>query len=230
MKKYNVTGIILAGGIGSRMSSNVTKQLIELRGQTVLLRSALAFDNCSDIDRIIVVAREEESEYISSELKTNINKPFLVVTGGKTRAESAINGFMADELQSEYVAIHDAARCLITPGQISSVVAAAKEFGAASAVTGVTDTLKMADDEMFISATLPRAKVYRAQTPQVFKSDTYSRAISSFDRELSVLTDDNMLVEALGEKIRCVDIGPLNIKITTMDDILLADAILKKRG
>ena len=229
MKKYSVTGIILAGGIGSRMSSDITKQLMQLGGKTILLRCAEAYDNCKDIDRIIIVVRKEVLESITADLESHINKPFSIVIGGKTRAESAINGFNADNSESEYIAIHDAARCLITPDDISKVVCAAKEFGAATAACAVTDTLKVVDD-MYISYTLSRSKVYRAQTPQVFRSDDYSRAVSSFRGELSDVTDDNMLVEALGIKIRCVDIGSSNIKITTMEDIFVADSILKKRG
>ena len=146
MKKHNVTAIILAGGIGSRMKADKAKQYIDILGKTVIERSVFAFDSADAVTDIVVVVRDGDLKNVSSLLRSKVTKPIKVVAGGKSRAESAINGFLAIDDETEFVAIHDAARCLITPTMINKVVNEAKEYGAATAACTISDTLKLIDD------------------------------------------------------------------------------------
>ena len=225
----NVTAIILAGGIGSRMNSDITKQNIVLLGKTIFERTLLAFCNSALVSKIVVVARADEAESLKLQAEEISSKEVSVVVGGATRARSALNGFLHACETADYVAIHDCARCLITPQMIDSVISAAFENGAATAACSVTDTVKIVDDGSVIS-TIPRDKVYRAQTPQVFDTKLYKSALNNAGEQLDIYTDDNMLIENIGGKIRCVDLGMYNIKITTADDIPFAEFILNQRG
>ena len=177
----------------------------------------------------MVVKADEMSEIAQIVNKTVKNKPVKLVSGGACRAESAKNGFEAVDKKSDFVAIHDAARCLITPEMIDKTVLKAHKFGAATAVCGVFDTVKTVDENGKITATIPRQTVFRAQTPQVFRNDLYRTALDSCD-DLGSITDDNMLLENIGVSIYAVDLGPDNIKITTAEDLTLAKNILTERG
>lgn len=227
MKGY-VTAIILAGGSGSRMSSEITKQRMNICGKSVLWHSVKAFETCEKIDSIVVVCRADEIDWAKDQL-VGFDKIHNIVVGGKTRAESARLGFLAIPAQSDFVAIHDGARCLVTPADIDTVVEFAFENGAATAVAKISDTVKLCEDG-FINKTLPREQMYSAQTPQIFSTDIYSRALSVASPDDMVITDDNMLAELLGEKIAIVDIGRENIKITTPADLDFAEFVLRRRS
>ncbi len=230
MKDFKTSAVILAGGVGSRMDSNKTKQFIEILGKTILERTITAFDKSDMIDEIVVVVRSDEIKATMAILDAiDYSKPLMLVRGGACRAESAKNGFTACSDDSDFVAIHDAARCLITAQMIDKVVKNAHIYGAASAVCGVYDTVKTVDESGKIIATIPRHSVYRAQTPQVFGKQLYRQALDNC-ADLSEITDDNMLVENIGAAIYAVDLGATNIKITTRDDLTLARNILVERG
>ena len=223
-----VFAIILAGGSGSRMNSALPKQRMLLLGKTVIYRSVLAFEECSDVDRIIVVCREDELEYMKCELR-EMKKVYKIVSGGKNRAESSYKGLCAVDCECELVAIHDAARCLITPIGISRLIEKARLCGAATAATAVSDSIKRIDTEGNIAQTLNRSELVAVQTPQVFD---YSRLYSAFcDTDLADngITDDNMIYEKTGHPIQTVDIGCENIKITTPRDLIFAELIIKER-
>jgi 2-C-methyl-D-erythritol 2,4-cyclodiphosphate synthase len=152
-----------------------------------------------------------------------------VVAGGKTRAESAYIGFSNVKNETDFVAIHDGARCLITAEMIDSVVRAAYVHSAATAVSAVSDTLKKVGENGIITNTISRSGMYCAQTPQVFTRDLYSRATLDVDLTEAV-TDDNMLIERIGESVFAVETGRENIKITTPEDIWYAEFVLERRA
>ena len=221
-----VTAIILAGGSGIRMGGEITKQKITLCGESILHRSVRVFSECKEVDSIIVVCREEELSWARQEL-SDISKLNSIISGGKTRAESANKGFSAITSGTDFVAIHDGARCLITRENIEEVIRAAYEHNAATAGAFVTDTVKLKNNG-FIESTIPRDKLFLAHTPQVFSRDLYAKGIvASSDNEC--ITDDNMLVENIGARIFCVDTGKQNIKITTKEDLSHAEYIIKRR-
>lgn len=223
-----VAAVILAAGVGSRMKSDKTKQKIEIFGKSVLRRTIEAFDRCALITSITVVTRNDEIDFVSGELEGVATKTNVIV-GGSVRAESARLGFAAIPTDSDFVAIHDAARCLVTEDMIKSVAEAAFSCGAATAATCVYDTLKRVGEDGFIVSTEKRQDFMRAQTPQIFSVPIYREALKSISFGAEI-TDDNMLVEALGQKIRCVDTGSENIKITEPSDVAIAESLLLKRA
>ena len=230
MSNIKTSAVILAGGSGTRMMSDKTKQFIEICGTTVLERTVLEFDKSALIDEIIIVTKSDEIEAVRQLLTSKeYAKPIKITEGGGCRAESAKNGFYLADSNSEFIAVHDSARCLITAEMIDKVVETAHKKGAASAVCGVTDTVKTVDVGGKITATLPREQVFRAQTPQVFRRADYEKALKKCDN-LELITDDNMLMEQIGIDVYAVDLGQTNIKITTSADLTLAKSILAQRG
>ena len=230
MNNFKTSAIILAGGSGTRMRTDKTKQFIEIFGKTVLERTVLAFDKSELIDEIILVVKDDEYSDVKALAESlNTDKTLKITRGGECRAQSAENGFLLVDSSMDFVAVHDAARCLITPEMISKVVKKAYETKAATAVCSVYDTVKQVDEMGKVVATLPRESIVRAQTPQVFATDIYKRALEEC-RDLHKITDDNMLVERIGAEIYSVDLGADNIKITTPEDLTLAKKILSERG
>ena len=228
MAKKHTVAVILAAGSGRRMSDTETKQRITICGKTVLRRAAEAFNSASRVDDIIVAVRDDELEFASSEL-SGLSKIRSIIVGGETRCASA--RLAALSLPSDFngvIMIHDAARCLITPGDINAVADAAYKHGCATASLPVVDTVKVLDGDGFIASTSDRARLRLASTPQAFDFKLYRKALDecSFD-DVSV-TDDNYLLEAIGERIYPVCTSPTNIKITTASDLLYAKFLLER--
>ena len=225
--KAFVTAIVLAAGSGTRMGGETTKQKISLLGESILSRTLRAFSECDGVDAIVVVCKNDEKEWVRAETENKIDKITSIISGGNSRAESARIGFANIPPETDYVAIHDGARCLITPENINSVIKKALESGAATAAVRATDTVKLCNGGGVV-ATLPRDEVFLATTPQIFSKEIYQRALNK--RSLDGVTDDNMLVESVGVEISVVDIGKENIKITTPEDVEFAEYIIKRRS
>lgn len=225
----HVTAIIVAGGSGSRMGGSTTKQMMELDGIPVVVRTILAFENAPCIKDIVIVAKaEEKSVYKEFINKYSLKKIRRVVVGGDTRQQSVLNGFKAVSDNCDFVAIHDGARCLVTPDNIEKVLWEARCHEAASAAAPAKDTIKITNSEGFVVSTPNRQRVWAAQTPQIFRSDLY-RAAAFYALKLGYeATDDNALVEHLGSKVKMVDCGYKNIKITTPEDLHIASVLLKE--
>ena len=228
MNDHNVAAVILAAGSGTRMNINTTKQQLLVAGKTVLRRSLEAFESCLDITSITLVIKDGEQDF-AKEQSTGISKLNRIVIGGKTRAESARLGFYEIPATAEFVAIHDAARCLVTPEDISAVISDAAAYGAATAATGASDTIKIVSHDGFVTDTPDRSRVMLAATPQIFKTDVYKAALDMSDPTDPCITDDNMLVERAGFKVYCTDTGKENIKITHAGDVEYAELILRRR-
>ncbi len=220
--------IIVAAGNSLRMGGTASKQFLTVGGVPVLARTLLAFEASRYTDEIIVVARPEDTEAVwALQRKYGIKKLCTVVAGGANRAESVKNGFMAIGKKIKYVAIHDGARCLVTPAMIKKVMRAAFLHRAATAACAVSDTVKIANRRGFIEKTVDRRRVYLAQTPQIFHADLYRAALSY--AEGRDLTDDNQLFENFHFPVKLVDCGPENLKITHPEDIGRAEDILARR-
>ena len=222
------TAVILAAGRSTRMGTGVSKHLISISGDTVLCHSIRAFEEAESVSSIIVVAREDELHKVK-ELTSSFPKVVKIVPGGESRGESARLGFLAVPRECELVAIHDAARCLVTPDMVNVVVSAAILHGAATAGVPVYDTVKLTDDERYVVDTLSRDRLFLAATPQVFSREQYARALD-FASDYEAKTDDNAVLEAIGTRIYPVDTGRNNIKITTCEDVEFAEFILSKRS
>lgn len=227
------SAVILAGGIGSRMKqeNDLTKQFLSLGGEPVILRAIRAFEDCPDIDEIILVVREEEkSLYPPLILHADFKKVAKIVSGGETRQESALKGLLAVSRDSAFIAIHDGARPLILPSQITRVAKEAYRIGAAAAASRAKDTVKLTDGPGFVESTPERDRVWMASTPQVFKTEEYRAAVYLCREKKITVTDDCSLVEAIGFPVKMVDIGYQNLKITTPEDLYFAEAILAMRA
>jgi len=228
MNKPYVTAAVLAAGLGSRMQSSVTKQKIELCGKSIVKRAVELFSSCDLVDDIIVVVKEDELEFSKTEL-SDIKKPLKLVIGGKFRAESAKNAFLALDAKTEFIAIHDAARCLTAICDIETVIKDAFKYGAATASREVFNTVKEIDSEEFILGTLNRSYLRFVETPQVFSVDIYKEALEASCELDASFTDDNMLIEKTGKRIYCSKMTSENLKITTPADISYAEFLLKRK-
>lgn len=227
----NVTAIILAAGSGTRMKLGITKQRIVIDEESVLRRTVRAFDFCDAINSIIVVVRSDEMNFAKSEL-SDLEKVKKIVVGGENRVESAKIGFCAVGADCDFIAIHDGARCFITDDMIKAVIRDAKMYGAATASCSVTDTVKQVDKNGDIVSTVDRNTLVLVQTPQVFKTDLYKKALENNELFDSAITDDNMLLERIGIRVHCTDTGKENIKLTVKEDLKYAEYLVNggKKG
>ncbi len=226
---YKTAAVILAAGEGSRMNMRSTKQRIKIYKKSILRRTLEAFERATCVSSITIVCKADEFEFAHAECE-GLLKPTNITVGGKCRAESAKNGFYAIPKDSEFVMIHDGARCLISPADIDKVAADAYIYSAATASYAVSDTLKECDPSRMVKRTVSRDTLRSVQTPQAFSVDIYRRALENISAVNDSLTDDNMLVELLGEKIYCTDTSKTNIKITTSSDIELAEFLIMKEN
>ncbi len=225
------SAIILAGGSSRRMGEGVDKLMIRAAGLPLLAHALLAFEHCPDVDEIVLVSREDRKA-ICQELarEHRIAKLACVTTGGVERQDSVWCGLQAMAKNSDIVLIHDGARSLVTPDIISRCVAAARKDGAAIPASRVKDTIKRAAPDLRIEATVDRSQLWAAQTPQTFRTDLIRRAYEPLVRERVIVTDDAAAVERLGHPVTLVECDPLNLKITTPEDLLLAEIVLSKRN
>ena len=228
--KNFTSAVIAAAGSSVRFGGDTTKQFTELRGVPMIVHTLRAFEACDCIHEIIIVAKKNEiAEYDWICKKYHFEKVSAVIAGGYTRQDSVRRGLDAVSKKSKYIAIADGARCLITPEQITSVCHAAYKYGAATAAHRATDTVKLSDKKGFIDTTIDRNTVWLAQTPQVFKTKLYRAAAYTALKKKFEATDDNMLVEYIKHPIRLVECGSSNLKVTTIEDMVIATEVLQKR-
>ncbi len=223
----SLSAVLLGAGVGSRMQSDTTKQRIDIMGESVLSRCINAFDTCDCVEEIIVVTRREELNFVKSVCEGK-SKVKAVVVGGRSRPISAKLGFLAVSENATHVAIHDVARCLVTHDIIESVYRNAQKYGASTASTTVTDTVKEIDENGFIVRTVERNSLMLMQTPQIFRCEDYKKALLTLQGDEDSVTDDNMLLERIGVKVFCTETGRKNIKITVKDDLDYARFLLSE--
>ena len=217
-----VSVIIAAAGSSTRMGSDITKQLIKISGKTVLEYSVEAFSEIDDVKEIIISTKSDEKELIK-ELVKKYKKVKHVTVGGKIRQESVKNAVELLSPESEIVAIHDAARPLISTEDIIGILQSASVHGAVCPVSRVTDTVKEADNGIIIN-TLNRDRLFLASTTQTFKTDLYKNALSKIS-DGQIFTDDCSIAEKAGFKVFTYIMKNDNIKITTMKDL---STVMKK--
>lgn len=228
--KNFTSAVIAAAGLSERFGGDVTKQMTTLCGVPVLVHTLRAFQSCDCIHEIVIVAKRSEIATCERLCRQYaFDKVSKIVPGGYTRQESVMNGLDAVHERSKFIAIADGARCLVTEDQITAVCRAAYKYKAATAAHRSTDTVKVADSKGFIDHTADRDTVWLAQTPQVFKTKLYRSAAYTALKKGVVATDDNALVENIKCPIRLVECGTQNIKITTREDLCVAEAILLER-
>jgi len=220
--------IIVAAGRGLRMGGDSAKQYLPLAGVPIIIHTLKAFEQCEVIQEIILVLPAAEAAgFLSLAGKYGLRKVVRVVPGGATRSASVLQGLQAIRPTTvEVVAIHDGVRPLVTPEEITNTVNAAREHQAAILVAPVTDTIKQIKDSG-VATTLNRSQLRRALTPQCFSYSLLRRAYEGFSADDPEITDDSLLVERLGVTVRTVEGSPRNIKITTPEDLMVAEALLR---
>lgn len=213
-----VAAIIAAGGSGKRMGR--PKQFLPLLGRMVLEWSLEVFKKIRSIEQIILTVSGDDLERAR-------NLGVLVTEGGVARQDSVANGLKLVSPDCDLVLIHDGARPLITPDIVEKAIAEAGEHGAVAVGVPVTDTIKQVESgEWTVEKTVDRGKLWSAQTPQVFKYEIITQAYKKAKRKV---TDDAQLVEDLGIKVKMIMGSYQNIKITSPEDLLIAEAILRSR-
>ncbi|WP_303838039.1 2-C-methyl-D-erythritol 4-phosphate cytidylyltransferase [Ruminococcus flavefaciens] len=218
--------VIVCAGNSTRMGG-VNKILLPLGERKVIGVTMQAFQSCESVSEIIIVAREDDIPAIQAEAETaGITKLAACTTGGSTRQESVFNGVRKISKDTELVAIHDGARPLVKPEHIEKVIKDASVFGGATLGVPVKDTIKTVDGGLIID-TPPRSSLYITQTPQIFKRRLYFEGIDFALEHGLDFTDDCQLVEAIGGKVAMTVGDYTNIKITTPEDIAIAEVLLK---
>jgi 2-C-methyl-D-erythritol 4-phosphate cytidylyltransferase/2-C-methyl-D-erythritol 2,4-cyclodiphosphate synthase len=225
----HVAAIIAAGGRGRRFGAERPKQLLTLGGRPMLQHSVDAFIGC-DLVSSVVVALPDDLAGDPPPYLRGAAKPITIVTGGERRQDSVAHAFAAIADRAGVVAVHDAARPLVTDAVIRRTIEAAAEHGAAIAAIRARDTVKRGDASGAIVETLPREEIYLAQTPQAFRTpvlrDVFSRA-GTGGAFAGDATDEAALAERAGHKVWLVEGDPRNLKVTTPDDLVIAERLLR---
>ncbi|MBL7070794.1 MAG: 2-C-methyl-D-erythritol 4-phosphate cytidylyltransferase [Candidatus Omnitrophica bacterium] len=224
--KAKVTAIVPSAGKGARFSSKENKILARLNKKPLLLYSLKVLESSPLVEDVVLVVDAGLMEAAGKLVRRhNIAKVTHIVKGGRTRSESVKRGLSAISRDTSFVLVHDGARPLVNKEIIRKTVAAAKRFGAAVAAVPVKSTIKVSGRDSFVKYTPDRRYLWEAQTPQVFRKsileDAYKRlkATGSF-------TDDTALIENMGKKVKIVKSDYNNIKVTTAEDIKIAEVLL----
>ena len=225
----NLRVVIAAAGRGSRMESDTNKQYMLLHSRPVLAYSLDFFDKLDVVDEIVVVTSEKELKYCEREIikRFKYSKVSAVIPGGKERQDSVWAGLQKFGTDTEYVAVHDGARPLLSSAVLYRLLEEAEEWGAAIPGIASKDTLKAVDRDDFVRQTLDRTTVYAIQTPQVFKYEELMAAYQKANEEGFRGTDDASLFEHFIGRVKVVEGDYDNIKITTPGDMLIAEALLR---
>lgn len=223
-----VTAIIPAAGYGLRLKKKIPKALIEINNRPIFIQTLVAISQHPSIKDIIVVAPYSYIKVFEDRIrKYRLKKIQVVIPGGLTRRESVENGLLLLKPKNRWVLIHDAVRPFIGQKIISEVINAARKGGAAIVGLPVKATIKKVKGRLLVEKTLDRNHLWEIQTPQVFKKELILEAYNKFKHK--TFTDDASLVERLGAEVRVVMGSYFNIKITTSEDLILAQAIISRK-
>ncbi|WP_101774020.1 2-C-methyl-D-erythritol 4-phosphate cytidylyltransferase [Peptostreptococcus faecalis] len=222
-----VYAIIVAAGSGTRMNAGKNKQFIDVNGKPLIAWTIDKFYKCRRIDEIILAIRKEDEDIINSVLLKYNFRNIKIVYGGDTRQDSIYNCIKSIDSEPDILLIHDGARPMITEEIIVKSIEGSKKYGCACIGVPVKDTIKILDNEEFISDTPNRDLLWIAQTPQSFKFDIIkSSYINAYKKNLSA-TDDASLVEKFGYKVKMILGEYSNIKVTTPDDLKHVEYLMK---
>ena len=225
-----VTAIIVAAGKSERMGAGTDKAFLNLGPRPVVAWSLLAFERCADVDRIVLVVRKDQILAAKAVVRMfGISKVGAVVAGGARRQDSVMNGLKELDVDTRFVVIHDGARPCVTPETISETVKLARRGGAAVVGHRIWDSVKTVEKGASVTRTENRARLWMVQTPQAFDVRLIKRAYAAVETEGLEVTDDASAVEQLGETVRIYETEKPNFKITTVEDLQMAAAVVLKR-
>ena len=220
--------VIVAPGTGSRMKMGINKQFIKLEGKEIIAYTIEKFYNNSNIEDIVVVVKEDESEFFKKEILDKYNfKNIKIAYGGKERQDSVYNGLKLLDKKCDVVLIHDGARPFVSDKIIYNCIEEVKEHKAIVVGVPVKDTIKIIDNDKNIVDTPNRSVLWAVQTPQTFDYNILIDAYKDAFKSGFYGTDDAMLVERIGYKVKMVEGSYNNIKITTQEDLSVGSQILK---
>ncbi|MFA5537468.1 MAG: 2-C-methyl-D-erythritol 4-phosphate cytidylyltransferase [Bacillota bacterium] len=224
------TAIILSAGQGLRMGGNIPKQYLEVAGSPVIVRTTALFQACKLIEEIILVVDRNNMNFVKELMgKHPTNKLRAIVPGGQERSHSVSRGLKQVSGDSSLVVVHDGVRPFFTLELLERVIKEAGVKGAAIPGVPLKDTIKVCDQTGLVLATPAREKLWSIQTPQAFRKDWLLEAYRLVSEEGLVATDDAGLLEKLGKPVYVVMGEYENIKLTTSEDLLLGEAILRRR-
>ena len=225
----HVNVVIVAAGKSTRMQSDVPKPFLSVGGKPILVHTLRRFEQVDVVQRIVIVVAPEYETLCRELLEAHSprSKQVSIVHGGAERQDSVRNGLASLDAGCEIVAIHDAARPFITVDAIRQSIVLAAEAGGAIVAVAARDTIKRADAQNTICETVPRDDLWLAQTPQTFRVSVIRAAHDWAKRRRVIGTDDAALVEQMGKSVRIVPGDALNFKITTPDDLVIAEALLQ---
>ncbi len=210
------------------MGSNTDKAFLNLGPKPVVAWSLLAFEQCQEIDQIILVVRKDQVLAAKSVVQMfGISKARQIVAGGARRQDSVMNGMEAMDPETRVVVVHDGARPCVTPELIEETIKCARRNGCGIAAARVWDTIKYVERGSTVDHTVDRAKLWAVQTPQAFGADLLRRAYRAVTEQKVTVTDEAGAVELIGEPVRLVEWTRPNLKITTAEDLPLAAAAMK---
>jgi 2-C-methyl-D-erythritol 4-phosphate cytidylyltransferase len=217
--------VIVAAGRGVRLGGSQPKQYVPIAGVPMLLRAIRPFSSHPGVRQVVVVLPPDDAVRPPSWLAPHVGAGLCLVAGGAQRSDSVANGVAALDPGCGIVLVHDAARPFVTRDVVDAVIAAARAGEGAVPALPVADTLKRSDDGGQVACTVPRDGLWRAQTPQGFPRELLARAHARAKADGVVGTDDAFLVERLGGTVRLVAGDPRNVKVTTADDLALAEVL-----
>jgi 2-C-methyl-D-erythritol 4-phosphate cytidylyltransferase len=227
----NVVALILAAGQGKRMGAGEKKPYLLLAGKPILVHTLSGFEKCPSIDGIVLVVEENEIDHARTSVveASGCSKVINVVPGGLKRQDSVWEGIKALKGEGELVMVHDGVRPFVSPELLQRAVDTTRKNGATVVAVPVKDTIKTASREKEVIKTLDRETLWAVQTPQTFNHDLLKKAHEMARKDGFIGTDDASLVERIGIPVNIIDGSYENIKITTPEDLVLAETILQKR-
>lgn len=223
--------IIPAGGAGRRINTGTAKQYLLLDELPVLVHCLKVFEQTAVIDEIILAVPASDIKFVREELieKNDLQKVAKIIAGGAERQDSVQNALVALTDECDIILVHDGVRPFVTRDMINRVAEAAREFQAAAVGVQAKDTIKEAQTDDFVVKTLPRQNLWLVQTPQAFQSAVLRKAYEAAYRNNFCGTDDASLVERIGVRVKMIAGSYENIKITTPEDLIIAEALLKRK-
>ncbi|PKN76873.1 MAG: bifunctional 2-C-methyl-D-erythritol 4-phosphate cytidylyltransferase/2-C-methyl-D-erythritol 2,4-cyclodiphosphate synthase [Deltaproteobacteria bacterium HGW-Deltaproteobacteria-10] len=223
--------IIPAGGAGRRLNAGIAKQYLQLDQLPVLVHTLKVFEQAAVINEIILVVPESDIEFVRKELiiKNDLKKVTKIIAGGSERQDSVRNGLAAIDNQFDIVLVHDGVRPFVTSEMISRIVEVASDCRAVAIGMPAKDTIKQTQEDALVVQTMPRQNLWLVQTPQAFTFAVLQEAYKAAYRDSYYGTDDASLVERIGVRVKIIAGSYENIKITTQEDLIIAEALLKNK-
>ncbi len=222
--------IIVAAGVGARMNDTIPKQFMQINSKPILSHTINRFNYSKEVVEIILVVAPQylDSTLLKTALPENLSVPLKIIEGGEKRQDSVYNGLLAVDPKSSIVAVHDGVRPFVSQKCIKESILSCNHNPGAVVAIRTTDTLKNVKNEIIIN-TVDRTNIFQVQTPQTFQKNVLLESFKKAQQDNFTGTDEASLVERLGYRIKIIPGSRNNIKITTKDDLLIAETLIKNK-